>query len=191
MRQTPSQSCSASARSQAIHRVFVLLASLGFNIEALPQQTVTSTRVEQAEWVCEDAAGIILSNHTRQDKAMEACSNRALANPGQDFYIRPSAYRIVATPQGTGNLPPAGQAVLTWRPPTTNTDGSPLDLAGYTVYWQPSGATSWDSVYFADPSANSYTVEPLTPGDWLFTVKAVDTGGLDSAHSNVAIKTVN
>src|SRR4030065_2503178 len=32
----------------------------------------------------------------------------------------------------------AGQAILTWDPPTTNSDGSPLtDLAGYKVYYGP------------------------------------------------------
>jgi hypothetical protein len=62
----------------------------------LPASAVLSTRIESAEWTCRDSAGAILSSHTRQDKAQESCTNRALAAPGVAFEIRPSGYRIVA-----------------------------------------------------------------------------------------------
>jgi hypothetical protein len=58
--------------------------------------TVTSTRIESAEWTCRDSSGAILTSHTRQDKAQESCTNRALAAPGTVFELRPSGYRIVA-----------------------------------------------------------------------------------------------
>jgi hypothetical protein len=60
------------------------------------QPTVTSTRIESAEWTCLDYSGAVLSSRTRADKAQEACSNRALAAPGQVFEMRPSGYRITA-----------------------------------------------------------------------------------------------
>lgn len=58
--------------------------------------TVSSTRIESAEWTCRDIAGNILSSHTRQDKAEEACLNRALAALDTPFEVRPSGYRWVA-----------------------------------------------------------------------------------------------
>jgi hypothetical protein len=58
-------------------------------------QRVTSTRIEAAEWTCRDSAGLVLTSHTRADKAQEECTNRALASPGVAFEIRPSGYRIV------------------------------------------------------------------------------------------------
>jgi hypothetical protein len=61
------------------------------------QPTVTSTWVEAAEWTCRDASGAVFSSHTRADEAREACSNRALAAPGQVFDMRPSDYRITVT----------------------------------------------------------------------------------------------
>lgn len=65
-----------------------------------PQQptniTITSTRIGMSEWECIDAAGAVLSQHTRQDKAQESCTNYALANLGRAFEMRPSGYRIVA-----------------------------------------------------------------------------------------------
>lgn len=58
--------------------------------------TVTSTRIEAAEWTCRDATGAVLSSHVRQDKAQEACTNLALANVGLSYEMRPSGYRISA-----------------------------------------------------------------------------------------------
>ena len=64
--------------------------------EPQPAAAFTSTRIESADWTCRDSSGAVLSSHQRQDKAMEACANRALAEPGAVFEIRPSGYRIVA-----------------------------------------------------------------------------------------------
>lgn len=58
--------------------------------------TVSSTRIDAAEWTCRDAAGVILSSHTRQDTAQTACTNLALKNPGKVYELRPSGYRISA-----------------------------------------------------------------------------------------------
>jgi hypothetical protein len=58
--------------------------------------TVTSTRIDAAEWTCRDSAGAVLSSNTRQDKAQESCTNLALKNPGKVYEMRPSGYRIQA-----------------------------------------------------------------------------------------------
>jgi len=184
---------SASARDRGAGLVVALLIAIclgGFNIDALAQpQTIETTREDAIEWTCEDAAGTILSNHTRQDKAQSACTNRALADPGTPYFFRPSAYRVVATPGGTGNVP--GSAALTWVPTTQNSDGSPADIAGYRVlYWVAPAAAS-QVVYIADPTADSYTVSGLTPATWSFYVTAIDTQGRESAPSNTATKVVN
>ena len=48
-----------------------------------------------------------------------------------------------------------GSATLSWTPPTTNTDGSPLtNLAGYKVYWGPSQGTYPNSVTLNEPGAH-------------------------------------
>jgi hypothetical protein len=51
----------------------------------IAQPTVTSTRIESAEWTCRDSSGAVLSSHTLADKAQEACSNLALPAPGHAF----------------------------------------------------------------------------------------------------------
>ncbi len=82
-------------------------------------------------------------------------------------------------------------AKLTWTPPFSNVDGSPLtNLAGYTVkYGTQSGV--WDrTMTVDDPAATGFTVENLTPGTWYFTVTARNTEGAESGPSNEASKTV-
>lgn len=62
-----------------------------------PNLTIASNRIDPAEWTCRDQSGAILSSHSRQDKAMEACVNLALARVGTPYEIRPSGYRLVAS----------------------------------------------------------------------------------------------
>jgi hypothetical protein len=64
---------------------------------------VESVRDGQYEWTCEDAAGNLISGHTRQDKAFQSCYNAALAS-GEIFYVRGGSFRVTAT--GTTEPPP-------------------------------------------------------------------------------------
>jgi len=81
----------------------------------------------------------------------------------------------------------SGQLAVTWNPPTTNTDGSPLvDLAGYLVYH----ATTAAGVASASPISiglgSSYTITNLPAGPRYVGIKARTTGGTQSVMSNVA-----
>jgi hypothetical protein len=80
-------------------------------------------------------------------------------------------------------------AVLTWTPPTTNTDGSPLtNLASYRVSWGAQQGTYPSSMTVTAP-ANGATVSGLALGTHYFAVQAVNSAGTLSAYSNVASKT--
>ena len=84
-----------------------------------------------------------------------------------------------------------GSVTLSWTPPTSNTDGSPLnDLAGYRVYWGTSPTSLSNSVTVANPGLATYVVGQLTPAVWHFAVTAYTTTGYESSYSNVASKTV-
>jgi hypothetical protein len=83
-----------------------------------------------------------------------------------------------------------GSALLSWTPPTQNTDGSALtNLNGYKIYWGSSQGNYPNSASVGVGVA-SYTVEQLTPGTWYFTVTAVNAQGVESSYSNVASKTI-
>jgi hypothetical protein len=84
-----------------------------------------------------------------------------------------------------------GSATLSWTPPTTNTDGSPLtNLAGYKVYWGPSAGNYTNSVSLTNPGLTSYVVTNLMPGTWFFVATAVNSVGAESVFSSPASKTI-
>ena len=85
----------------------------------------------------------------------------------------------------------SGSATVSWNPPTANTDGSPLsNLARFRVLYGPSSTNFTGSTIVDDPSRRSATISSLTTGTWYFTVRAVNTAGVESANGNVATKSV-
>jgi hypothetical protein len=84
-----------------------------------------------------------------------------------------------------------GSATLSWTPPTTNTDGSPLtNLAGYRVYWGTSQGRYSSSVTLNNPGLTSYVVGNLPPGTYYFVATALSSAGAESAFSAAASKTI-
>src|SRR3989344_8270826 len=82
----------------------------------------------------------------------------------------------------------AGQAVLSWDPPTTNTDGSWLtDLGGYRLYYG-TASGNYGSVIDAG-NVITHTVTGLSGGTYYFAVTAYDTSGNESGFSNEVSKT--
>jgi hypothetical protein len=84
-----------------------------------------------------------------------------------------------------------GSATLTWTPPTTNTDGSPLtNLAGYKIYWGPSQGNYPSSVTLNNPGLTSYVVGNLAPGTYFFVATALNSAGVESTFSAAASKAI-
>jgi hypothetical protein len=84
-----------------------------------------------------------------------------------------------------------GSATLSWTPPTTNSDGSPLtNLAGYKVYWGTSEGNYPNSVTLNSPGLSSYVLENLVAGTYFFVVTALNASGSESPRSNAASKTI-
>ena len=81
--------------------------------------------------------------------------------------------------------------MLAWIAPTSRVDGSPLqNLAGYRIYYGTNASGLLREVQIDNPSAITWTITGLSPGNWYFVVTAVDADGLESAYSNMASKTV-
>ncbi len=84
-----------------------------------------------------------------------------------------------------------GSATLSWTPPTTNADGSPLtNLAGYRVYWGTQPGDYPNSVTLSNPGLTSYVVDNLVPGTHYFVATAVNMAGNESVFSGVGSKTI-
>jgi hypothetical protein len=84
-----------------------------------------------------------------------------------------------------------GSATLSWTPPTTNSDGSPLtNLAGYKIYWGPAAGNYPNSATLTNPGLTSYVVSNLVPGTYFFVATAVNSLGAESVFSAAASKTI-
>jgi Fibronectin type III domain len=82
-----------------------------------------------------------------------------------------------------------GTATLSWKAPTTNTDGTPVTpLSGYTIYYGTSPSALSHSIP-ASATATSYEITGLAPGTWYFAVAADAKVGTQSAMSNIGSKT--
>jgi len=91
----------------------------------------------------------------------------------------------VAAPPATGTV------TLSWTPPTTNSDGTPLtDLAGYRIVYGQASRTYTQSLTIGAPSVASAMIEGLAQGTWFFAVKAYTAAGVESDLSNEASKTI-
>jgi hypothetical protein len=95
-----------------------------------------------------------------------------------------------ATP-APGPTTEVGTATLTWTPPATNTDGTPLtNLAGYTIVYGTSSSDLDQTVELDDPTLTTYTIDDLAAGTWYFAVNSVNTDGTASTLSPVASKVI-
>jgi hypothetical protein len=84
-----------------------------------------------------------------------------------------------------------GSATLSWLPPTTNTDGTPLtNLAGYRIYWGTAPGNYSSSTTVMNPGLTTYVVGNLTPNTYYFAVTAVSSAGAESVFSNAATKVI-
>ena len=74
----------------------------------------------------------------------------------------------------------AGDATITWTPPTQNCDGTPISgIQGYELRWG-QGRTQ-----LSELPPFEYTVEGLKPGLWWFSMAAVDANGVESQFVSV------
>lgn len=84
-----------------------------------------------------------------------------------------------------------GSATLTWTPPTTNTNGTPLtNLAGYRVRWGTAAGNYPNAVTLNNAGLATYVVGNLAPGTYYFVVTALNSAGVESQFSNMASKTI-
>lgn len=85
-----------------------------------------------------------------------------------------------------------GSATLTWQPPTANSDGTPLmDLDAYKIYYGVSATTLPNEIIINNTGLTSFVVENLTPNTYYFSATAINTAGVESGRSNLAVITVN
>ncbi len=81
---------------------------------------------------------------------------------------------------------------VSWVPPTTNTDGTPVTgLSGYRVFYGTASGQYGQSLSVPSAGVTSVVVEGLSSGTtWYFAAKAVTSSGVESDYSQEASKTL-
>jgi len=84
-----------------------------------------------------------------------------------------------------------GSVTLTWTPPTSREDGTPLtDLAGYRVRYGTAPGNYPNQLQIANPGITTCVIENLPGGTYYFVATAYDATGHESQFSTVVSKTI-
>jgi hypothetical protein len=90
--------------------------------------------------------------------------------------------------------PPAGtpgSALVSWAPPTQNTNGTvATDITGYYIYYGTSADALTQAIAVAGSGTTSYVIDDLAPGTYYFSVAAYTSQGIESAPSEIASTTI-
>jgi hypothetical protein len=90
-----------------------------------------------------------------------------------------------------GSSTSMGTAVLTWTPPTENTNGTPLtDLAGYHIRYGTKPDALTKVIDLAGSRTTAFEVSNLSPGTYYFSISAYTSIGTESAESDVEYKSI-
>ncbi len=200
----------AEVSKELIMKRFVSLVLVAVPSLALAGEYVDVTASGGGLFECR-VDGVVVSTHTQEYKASAQASDLKLQFPDAAVICdQQKTLTATLTPAGValvsggpapnpdpdpdpdpGSGPEYGSTTLTWRPPTHNTDGSPLtDLAGFKLYWGTSPGSYPNSLNVPDPGATSYTVTDLLHGRYYFVGTAYNSAGTESQFSNVTIKVV-
>ena len=102
-----------------------------------------------------------------------------------------------AAVEGSGNETAAvestgkGTALVSWTPPTDNTDNSTLtDLAGFKIYYGTFPGEYDQTITINNSGLSSFLVENLASSDWYFVMTAFNTSGIESAYSAEVYKEI-
>lgn len=147
-------------------------------------QRLTFSITNRPTWAQFDTATGRLSG-TPASGNIGSTSNIVISvSDGQDAVSLPAFSLAVVNPV------PQGSATLSWSPPTSNVDGTPVtNLAGYRVKYGQQASNLSETVSVPSPGITSVVIENLSAGTWYFAVSAYTTANIESDLSNLAQKT--
>ncbi len=84
-----------------------------------------------------------------------------------------------------------GSVTLSWLPPTTNTNGTPLtNLAGYRVYYGTSPASLNQSSQITNAGISTFVIDNLSPATWYFSLVSYNSENVESPLSRIVSKMI-
>ena len=84
-----------------------------------------------------------------------------------------------------------GTVTMSWTPPTTRTDGSPLtNLAGFKLRYGNSVGNYSNTITIPNPGVTTYLVENLARGTYYFVIAAYDSNDIESSNTSPVSGTI-
>ena len=84
-----------------------------------------------------------------------------------------------------------GSMELNWTAPIENTDGTPLlDLVAFKIYYGRARGRYPYSIRIDNPSIDTFLVDNLLPATYYVVATSINSAGVESAYSNVAVRFV-
>jgi len=149
-------------------------------------QRLTFSIANRPSWAQFDSATGRLSGTPAAGNVGSTSGIVISATDGQDSVSLPAFSLAVVSPT------PQGSATLSWSPPTSNVDGTPVtNLAGYRVKYGQLASNLSETLSVPHPDVTSVVIENLSAGTWYFAVSAYTTANIESDLSNLAQKTLN
>jgi hypothetical protein len=118
----------------------------------------------------------------------------ALSYP-EDAVLSTPTSAIVAI-VGNDGADGTGSAELSWAPPTTNDNGTPVtslltSLTGYHIHYGTSRSAMTQTVAVSGASTTSYELTGLTKATWFFSVSADAEDGTSGPEGAISSKTID
>ena len=161
--------------------------------------SATPNRVNQGEsttlvWNSTNATSCTASLDWSGSKSTSGSQTISGLNSDSDFRL------VCEGPGGTAStdvdvsvsLVGSGTALLSWTPPTQNSDGSSLsNLAGYRIRYGTSPGNYSETITINNAGLSSYLVENLGSASWYFVMTSFNSDGVESVFSTEVSKTIN
>ena len=133
--------------------------------------------------------------------SFESATGRLVGTPGNADVGQFEDIRIsVSDGQASDSLSPfsiavnqvaLGSVTVSWSPPTTNADGTPLtDLAGYRIYYGRTAEELESVAVISNAGVTRRVIDDLSPATWFFAMTSVNGSGLESARTQVGSVTI-
>jgi hypothetical protein len=157
--------------------------------------TITAGSRTQISWSTTNATSCTGSGDWTGNQALSGAKNTGALSSDEVFALTCTGPGGTASQSATVTVatapPTTGEATLSWSPPTTNTNGTPvIPLAGYHVYYQNGASGTRQSVVVSGGNTTSFEIGGLTTGTWYFQVAADAADGTEGPPSSIGQLTI-
>jgi hypothetical protein len=140
----------------------------------------------ELSWANGDTAPKTFSIPVSNAKPFSGTKTLAIAIADGTNVVLGSSTSAIVTIDGDAAAATGTAATLSWKAPTTNTNGTPVTpLTGFHIYYGTSENALTQSIAVSGATTTTYEITGLASGTWYFAVAADAADGTEGARSAV------